>query len=152
MLGQDGEMHRLTAQVKSRRRERKGLLKAVLQGCFFPLYLQVPSSSSSLLQLTLQPAAAPGLPDQAHTLGVSSPWGSSYAVAVSRASYTDHPVLMFLNLASDKLLCLPPFLFFPQDTHLVWDPLILTEHNFSRNFPQLRKSQFSSRKDNRCCL
>lgn len=59
----------------------------------------------------LQPAL--GLPGQAHSLGVTSPWGSSYVVAVSWAPYTGHPVLTFLNLACDKLLYLPPFLFSP---------------------------------------
>ena len=156
MLGQDEEMHGLTAQVRSRRRERKGLLKAALQRCFFSVSLTNTISSTSLLQPPLQPApaAAPGLPDQAHTLGVTSSWGSSYAVAVSWAPYTGRPVLMFLNLASDKLLCLPPFPFFSQDTHLGWDPSILTELNFSRNFAQLRKRkpQFPYRKDNHCCL
>lgn len=54
-------------------------------------------------------------------LGVTSPWGNSYIVTVHWAPCMGNPVLPFLNLGSGKILCLPPFPLFAQDTQLGFD-------------------------------
>lgn len=92
---------------KADRGRRKAQAKQLSRAVSSLYISQIPLSSTSLLQPA--PKVAPGLPDQAQTLGVSRLWGSSYTVAVSWTPYKGHPVLTLLNLASDKLLCLPSF-------------------------------------------